>query len=279
MPPVLPSGLDAFVDHVVPILRARGLFRNEYARARPCASTTASRAPPTSTSPPARTRPSLSPTTRKEPHDRHSRSARSPRRIGAQISGVDIAGRSTRRPSPPSATPSTTQGAGLRRRAPRRRGPAGLRPPLRRPDHRPPDGARRRRRPERAARRQRARPGRQQLAHRRHLRPQPAAGQHPAQHHGPAVRRRDADRQLRRRLPRPARAAAAARRHPVGRAHQRLRLRGARGGVDEATGRPARPVHLHQVPHRPPGGPRPPADRRARAVHRRLRAADRRPVA
>ncbi len=30
MPPVLPSGLDAFVDHVIPILRARGLFRREY---------------------------------------------------------------------------------------------------------------------------------------------------------------------------------------------------------------------------------------------------------
>ncbi|MEW2618962.1 LLM class flavin-dependent oxidoreductase [Streptomyces sp. NPDC048106] len=30
MPPVLPSGLDAFVEHVVPILRARGLFREEY---------------------------------------------------------------------------------------------------------------------------------------------------------------------------------------------------------------------------------------------------------
>ncbi|MEU8968382.1 LLM class flavin-dependent oxidoreductase [Streptomyces monashensis] len=30
MPPVLPSGLDAFVEHVVPILRARGLFRREY---------------------------------------------------------------------------------------------------------------------------------------------------------------------------------------------------------------------------------------------------------
>ncbi|MFZ4236254.1 LLM class flavin-dependent oxidoreductase [Streptomyces murinus] len=30
MPPVLPSGLDAFVDHVVPLLRARGLFRTEY---------------------------------------------------------------------------------------------------------------------------------------------------------------------------------------------------------------------------------------------------------
>lgn len=30
MPPVLPSGLDLFVDHVVPILRARGLLRSEY---------------------------------------------------------------------------------------------------------------------------------------------------------------------------------------------------------------------------------------------------------
>ncbi|MBT2568109.1 LLM class flavin-dependent oxidoreductase [Arthrobacter sp. ISL-85] len=30
MPPVLPSGLDTFVDHVVPILQARGLFRREY---------------------------------------------------------------------------------------------------------------------------------------------------------------------------------------------------------------------------------------------------------
>ncbi|AOR34333.1 monooxygenase [Streptomyces fodineus] len=30
MPAVLPSGLDAFVEHVVPLLRARGLFRNEY---------------------------------------------------------------------------------------------------------------------------------------------------------------------------------------------------------------------------------------------------------
>ncbi|MFF4898670.1 LLM class flavin-dependent oxidoreductase [Streptomyces sp. NPDC001068] len=30
MPPVLPSGLEAFVDHVVPLLRARGLLRTEY---------------------------------------------------------------------------------------------------------------------------------------------------------------------------------------------------------------------------------------------------------
>ncbi|BCL30641.1 hypothetical protein GCM10017557_55000 [Streptomyces aurantiacus] len=30
MPAVLPSGLDAFVDHVVPILRTRGLLRTEY---------------------------------------------------------------------------------------------------------------------------------------------------------------------------------------------------------------------------------------------------------
>lgn len=30
MPPVLPSGLELFVDHVVPILRARGLFRTHY---------------------------------------------------------------------------------------------------------------------------------------------------------------------------------------------------------------------------------------------------------
>jgi FMN-dependent oxidoreductase (nitrilotriacetate monooxygenase family) len=30
MPPVLPSGLEAFVDHVVPILQRRGLFRSEY---------------------------------------------------------------------------------------------------------------------------------------------------------------------------------------------------------------------------------------------------------
>jgi hypothetical protein len=31
MPAVLPSGLEAFVDHVVPILQQRGLFRREYA--------------------------------------------------------------------------------------------------------------------------------------------------------------------------------------------------------------------------------------------------------
>ncbi|MET9082939.1 LLM class flavin-dependent oxidoreductase [Streptomyces sp. NPDC004237] len=30
MPPVLPSGLETFVDHVVPILRARGLLRDAY---------------------------------------------------------------------------------------------------------------------------------------------------------------------------------------------------------------------------------------------------------
>ncbi len=30
MPPVLPSGLDIFVDQVVPILQDRGLFRHEY---------------------------------------------------------------------------------------------------------------------------------------------------------------------------------------------------------------------------------------------------------
>lgn len=30
MPPVLPSGLERFVDHVVPILQQRGLFRTEY---------------------------------------------------------------------------------------------------------------------------------------------------------------------------------------------------------------------------------------------------------
>lgn len=33
MAPVLPSGLETFVDHVVPILISRGLFRSEYAGA------------------------------------------------------------------------------------------------------------------------------------------------------------------------------------------------------------------------------------------------------
>ncbi len=30
MPDVLPSGFEIFVDHVVPILRRRGLFRSHY---------------------------------------------------------------------------------------------------------------------------------------------------------------------------------------------------------------------------------------------------------
>jgi len=30
MPPYLPGGLEDFVDQVVPLLRARGLFREEY---------------------------------------------------------------------------------------------------------------------------------------------------------------------------------------------------------------------------------------------------------
>jgi hypothetical protein len=30
MPDVFPSGLELFVDHVIPILRNRGLFRREY---------------------------------------------------------------------------------------------------------------------------------------------------------------------------------------------------------------------------------------------------------
>jgi alkanesulfonate monooxygenase SsuD/methylene tetrahydromethanopterin reductase-like flavin-dependent oxidoreductase (luciferase family) len=30
MPPVLPSGLEAFTEHVVPLLRQRGVFRTEY---------------------------------------------------------------------------------------------------------------------------------------------------------------------------------------------------------------------------------------------------------
>ena len=57
---------------------------------------------------------------------------------------------------------------------------------------------------------------RQLLAHRRDVRAEPAAGQHAAQHHRPALRRGDADRQRRRRLPRPARTAACLRRQPVG---------------------------------------------------------------
>ncbi|WP_433013325.1 flavin reductase [Kribbella sp. CA-294648] len=32
MPAVLPSGLEAFTDHVVPILQQRGLFRTDYTR-------------------------------------------------------------------------------------------------------------------------------------------------------------------------------------------------------------------------------------------------------
>ena len=31
MPPVLPSGLEVFTDHVIPILRQRGVVRTEYA--------------------------------------------------------------------------------------------------------------------------------------------------------------------------------------------------------------------------------------------------------
>ncbi|MEY4576406.1 MAG: hypothetical protein RL701_1109 [Pseudomonadota bacterium] len=30
MPPLLPSGLEEFVEHVVPVLQRRGLFRTEY---------------------------------------------------------------------------------------------------------------------------------------------------------------------------------------------------------------------------------------------------------
>jgi hypothetical protein len=30
MPAALPAGLEAFVDHVIPLLRKRGLFREEY---------------------------------------------------------------------------------------------------------------------------------------------------------------------------------------------------------------------------------------------------------
>ncbi|UUZ80546.1 hypothetical protein LJK88_37695 [Paenibacillus sp. P26] len=30
MPPLLPEGLELFVDHVIPILQERGYFREEY---------------------------------------------------------------------------------------------------------------------------------------------------------------------------------------------------------------------------------------------------------
>ena len=35
MPPVLPSGLEAFAEHVIPLLRRRGVFRTEYTGAHP----------------------------------------------------------------------------------------------------------------------------------------------------------------------------------------------------------------------------------------------------
>ncbi len=92
------------------------------------------------------------------------------------------------------------QGARLPRHQPGRRGPAAVRRLLRPADLRAPDRARRGRRAERAAGRQRERPG-QSLAHRRDLRAQPAAGQHAAQHHRPVVRGGDPDRQRRRRKP------------------------------------------------------------------------------
>ena len=60
----------------------------------------------------------------------------------------------------------------------------------------------------------------QQLAHRRHVRREPAAGLHPAQHHLAGLRRRDPDRLGRRSLRRSAGRAAELRRHPVGRPHQ-----------------------------------------------------------
>jgi alkanesulfonate monooxygenase SsuD/methylene tetrahydromethanopterin reductase-like flavin-dependent oxidoreductase (luciferase family) len=49
MPPLLPSGLEEFVDHVVPILQRRGLFRTEYQGRAPCAITTNSHGPATAT--------------------------------------------------------------------------------------------------------------------------------------------------------------------------------------------------------------------------------------
>ena len=48
MPPAA-LGLDLFVEHVVPILRARGLFRTEYVPGRPFAVATACPAPPPET--------------------------------------------------------------------------------------------------------------------------------------------------------------------------------------------------------------------------------------
>ena len=42
MPAAMPSGLEAFVDHVVPILQQRGLFRRDY-EGTPSATTTACR--------------------------------------------------------------------------------------------------------------------------------------------------------------------------------------------------------------------------------------------
>jgi alkanesulfonate monooxygenase SsuD/methylene tetrahydromethanopterin reductase-like flavin-dependent oxidoreductase (luciferase family) len=48
MPPLLPSGLEEFVDHVVPILQRRGLFRTEY-QGSTCAITTNSHGPATAT--------------------------------------------------------------------------------------------------------------------------------------------------------------------------------------------------------------------------------------
>ena len=80
------------------------------------------------------------------------------------------------------------------------------------------------------ARRQQGHGG-QQLAHRRDLR-RPGPGLlHPARRHHPAVRRRHRVGQHRDGLRRAARAAQGPGREPVGRAHQRLRLRAARRGA------------------------------------------------
>ena len=38
MPPYLPGGLEVFVDRVVPILQARGIFRTEYTESTPAGS-------------------------------------------------------------------------------------------------------------------------------------------------------------------------------------------------------------------------------------------------